>query len=136
MKYDAQLIGFITTFENITRASVKDAFLDKNSQLVFVVKRGDAGKAIGRNGSNIRRITTLFKKKVKIIEFNENIKEFIKNAIDPIKVDSIEENDKLILIKSKSTQTKASLIGRNKENLNELNSLINRYFGEKEIKVA
>ncbi len=134
MKYDLQLIGFITTFENLTRASVKDAFLDKHHQLVFVVKQGEAGKAIGKHGSMIRKVSYLLKKKIKIIEYNDNVIEFVKNAIDPLKA-SLEEDGDTIILHADSTQTKAMLIGRNRENLEQLNALVQRYFPTKHVKV-
>jgi len=48
-KLDQKLIGYITVFENLTKARVKDIFLTED-QLVFIVQGGDAGKAIGRKG--------------------------------------------------------------------------------------
>ncbi len=128
MKYDRELIGYVNTFEALTKASVKDLFLDKNRNLVVIVKEGDAGKAIGKAGRNIKMLMRLLKKKIKIIEYSKDPVEFLRSVLEPIKVDSIEMGDKEILIHSKNTQTKAILIGRNRNNLKELNLLINRFF--------
>ena len=67
-KLDIKAIGLITTFEKITRSHVKTVFFDKTNQIVFIVKEGEAGKAIGKGGSNIKRLSALMKKKVKAQE--------------------------------------------------------------------
>lgn len=126
-KFDTRLIGFITTFENITAARVKDAFIEKE-QLVFIVNEGDAGKAIGKRGAKIKMISGILKKKIKVIEFNSDVKEFIKNIIDPLKVEEIESKEDKIILRSNDLRTKSILIGRNRENLNNLNNTVKKYF--------
>lgn len=128
MKYDRELIGYVNTFEALTKASVKDLFLDKNKNLVVIVKEGDAGKAIGKAGRNIKMLMRLLKRRIKIIEYSKDPVEFVKSAIDPIKVDDITVQDKVMLIQSRDTKIKALLIGRNQNNLKELDSLVNRFF--------
>jgi len=56
IKYDLQLIGYINIFENITKTNVKDCFMNNKDQLVFVVNENQAGKAIGKNGLNAKRL--------------------------------------------------------------------------------
>lgn len=123
----AELIGYINTLENISKAKVKDSFIDKNGILVFVINQGEIGKAIGKGGVNIRRLSTLLKKKVKLIEFNENVLEFVKNSIQPLQASLTQEDNKIIL-ESTDTTTKAKLIGRDRQNIIALNELVNRYF--------
>ncbi len=123
----AELIGYINTLENLSRAKVKDAFIDKNGILVFIVDHGEIGKAIGKGGINIRRLSGLLKKKVKLIEFNENVLEFVKNCIQPLQA-SITSEENTITLESPDTTVKAKLIGRDKQNLIALKELVNRYF--------
>ena len=126
-KYTLELIGYINTLENLSGAKVKDAFIDKNNILTFIVNQGEAGKAIGKGGVNIKKLTYLLKKKVKLIEFNEDLKEFVKNCIQPLQA-SISQEDTKIILESPETTVKAKLIGRDKQNLIALNELVNRYF--------
>ena len=126
-KYNIELIGYITTLENISGSKVKDAFIDKNGMLVFIINQGDMAKAIGKQGSNIKRLSNLLKKRLKLIEFNENILEFVKNCIQPLQA-SVSQEDNKILLESPDTTIKAKLIGRDKQNLIALNELVNRYF--------
>ncbi len=126
-KYNIELIGYITTLENISGSKVKDAFIDKNGMLVFIINQGDMAKAIGKKGINIKRLSNLLKKRLKLIEFNENILEFVKNCIQPLQASISQEENKIIL-ESPDTTIKAKLIGRDKQNLIALNELVNRYF--------
>lgn len=136
-KLDLRVIGFINSFENMTGAKVKDAFEDKNEGIVFVVNQGEIGKAIGKNGANIKRVGFRMKKRVKVIEYNDNPLGFVKNAIYPVQADSIElENDNTIVIKVRSTESKAILLGRSKSNLIELNEIVKRFFEQFDVKVA
>lgn len=128
MKIDITLIGYITTFENITGTNVKDCFFNKNKQLVFIVKEGQGKKAVGNKGMNIRRLEGLLNKKIKIIEFSENPAEFMKNIIFPLKSPEIKLEENVLTIKTDSTQLKALLLGREKLNLKEIQSIIEKYF--------
>ena len=83
-KYDLQTIGLISLFEKITRTHAKRLFTDKRGQLVFIVEEGQAGKAIGKSGMNIHKLQRMFKKRIKVIEFNQDPKDFIKNCIAPL----------------------------------------------------
>lgn len=126
-KYNIELIGYITTLENMSGSKVKDAFIDKNGMLVFIINTGDMAKAIGKQGSNIKRLSNLLKKRLKLIEFNDNVIEFVKNCIQPLQA-SVSQEDNKILLESPDTTIKAKLIGRDKQNLIALNELVNRHF--------
>lgn len=132
-KYDLQTIGFITTFERITRTNVKKLLLDKKRQLVFIVEEGQAGRAIGKSGMNMRKLQRLLKKRIRVIEFNQDPKEFIRNYIAPLEVESITQKDDQITLSSQDTKTKGMLIGRNKQNIQELDSIVQKLFKRKVI---
>lgn len=128
MKLDIQLIGFVNTFERITKARVKDCFFDKNKNLVFLVKEGDLWKAVGKKGANVQKLSNMLKKKIRIIEFSDDVKKFVRNVIMPFKVDEIVEEDGKVVLKSKDSKVKGLIIGRDKKNLEELNSIVKKYF--------
>lgn len=135
MKYDQELIGFINFFENLTRARVKDAFIDKDDRVVFIVNEGEMGKAIGKKGSNIKKVSNLLKKKVRVIEFSSDSVKFVKNAIYPIVAESVLKEGEEIIIKDNETSKKALLIGRDQRNLKALQELVGKYFKES-VKIA
>lgn len=121
----------MTTFENLTRAKVKECYIDNNKQIIFIVEPGQAGKAIGKNGVNIRKISDKLHKKVKVIEFNSEAVRFVANAISPLKSEKIYEEDGVINITTNGPRLKALLIGRDQRNLKELQKLVSKYFDVK-----
>ncbi len=132
-KYNVELIGYINTLENISKVHVKDCFINKNGQLTFIVEQGEGGKAIGKNGDNIKRLGKILNKSIKIIEYNMDPTKFLNNVIYPIKSENIYIQDNEICIEVKGTQDKALLIGRDQNNLKETQEIINKYFPYKVI---
>ena len=123
----------ITLFESMTGAKVKDCIL--NEKILFIIEENEMGKAIGKNGVNIKRMENMLKKKIKLVEFSNDVLQFVKNMIYPIEVLDIMQEDHIIKIHGKDTGTKAMLIGRERQNINHLTELIKRYFDVEEIKV-
>lgn len=132
-QYNSEIIGYINVFENITRAKVKDCYL--NRHLVFIVEQGEIGKAIGKNGSNVKRVSNLLKKSVRVVEFNNKVEIFIKNMIMPIRGKIYKEEESDVVIELGSNTDRANVLGKNKQNLKELKEVVNRYFDAVDIKV-
>ena len=133
IKYDSDLMKLMTLFESMTGAKVKDCIA--NEKLIFVMEENEMGKAIGKNGVNIKRMENMLKKKIKLVEFSSDVLQFVKNVIYPIEVSGIIQEDNIIKIHGKDTSTKAMLIGRERQNINHLSDIVKRYFNIKEIKV-
>lgn len=138
IKYDIDLMGIMGLFEKITHAKLKDCFVDeKNDILVFIVQPGQIGKALGKKAMNVKKLNNSFKRKLKIVEFHPQMLEFIRNMVMPLKVEAISEEEDVVTIKGGDVQTKGLLIGRNAQNLRNLEENVKRYFPElKEIKVV
>ena len=132
-KYNSESIKFITLFESMTGAKVKDCLT--NDKLMFIIEENYMGLAVGKNGVNLRRIESLLKKRVKVVEFNKDRIQFIRNMIYPIEALGITELDDVITIKGKDANSRAILIGRERQNLHHLNSIVKRHYNIKEIKV-
>ncbi|MBU2589635.1 MAG: NusA-like transcription termination signal-binding factor [Nanoarchaeota archaeon] len=127
VSYDMQTIGLINLFEKITRAGVKDCFI-MESTLIFVVNQGDIGKAVGKGGSNIQKLTRIMKKQVKIIQFDSNPSKFTLNLLFPLKPAEIKQDDDKIIIKAKDISEKGKIFGREKTNLKRMQEIISKYF--------
>jgi len=81
---------YISLFESITRANVKDCIIDDvQSRIIFVIKQGEIGMAIGRGGRNIHTLERMTGKKHEIIEYSEEPVQFIKNALKPAMVKEV-----------------------------------------------
>jgi len=126
---------FISLFESLTHSSLKDCFT-LGDRLVFVVKQGEMGKAIGKGGANIKKLERVLKRKVRIIEFNPDMLIFIQNVVYPSKVKEIKEEDGIVTIIPPDSQTRGYLIGKSAVNLRNTEMVVKRYFELKEIKVV
>lgn len=134
IKYDSELIKLITLFESMTGAKVRDCI--SNDRLIFIVEENEMGKAIGRKGANIRRLENALKRKIKLAEFSNDVVQFVKNMIYPVEILNVSSEDGIITIQGKDTNSKAMLIGRERQNLNHLTNIVKRYFDVKEIKIV
>mgnify|MGYP006416700397 FL=1 len=86
IQFDQRIIGFINIFERITRAKVKDCF-EEGDTLTFLVQLREASKAVGKKGENLRKVSKIMKKEIKIIEYNPNPIKFLLNLIYPLRVE-------------------------------------------------
>lgn len=129
---DMRFIRYLNLFEKITRARCKNCFF-YNDYLIFAVSPAFISRAIGEGGRNVRRISELIGKRVKIIAIPRNtrdIRNFISIIVSPIRFNSLQiEGDEIIINSNK--QSKASLIGRNKVRFQELSKIIEEFFGKK-----
>jgi transcription termination/antitermination protein NusA len=132
---DASTIKIMNLFESITHARVKDC-IPSATRIIFVVEQGEMGKAIGKNGVTIRRIESALNRKIKIVEFNPDVKEFVRNLIAPLRVDNVVFENGKVLLESNDTATKSMIIGRNAQNLRANEEIAKRYFDMNEIRVV
>ena len=128
MQYTLELIGYITTFENISRAKVKEAFYDLNNILTFIVEPGEIGKALGKKGNTIKRLAMLIKKRLRVIEYDNDLQQFIKNCILPHLPKNIRQEGEMVIIETTDSPQKSALYGREKNNLKNLQFIIQKYF--------
>ena len=126
-KYTAETIGLINLFENITGSKVKDCIIIEDG-LMFIVDSEFMGRALGAKGNNLRKIEDRVKRKVKVIEFSQNIEKFIRNLVYPIKPREIRLQDDKIEIIASDSKMRGMLIGRDRKNLKRLQELVGRYF--------
>jgi len=133
--YDMNIMKLMSIFETITHAKLKDCIAE-DSLIIYVVKPGEMFKAIGRKGSNVKKLEQMLKKKVKIVEYNETIENFVKNLVAPAKLKDIKFEEGIITIFSVDLQSRGLIIGRDAKRLRSYESITKRYFSElKEIKV-
>ncbi len=124
-------IRYIALFENLTGARAKDCYEDsENNRLIFVVKGGDMGLAIGRGGEHINRVKKAIGKHIEIIEHSEDPVEFVKNAFHPVSIKNVnivQKNDKRIAYVEVLTKEKGLAIGRDGKNIEKVKKLSSRH---------
>ncbi len=134
IKYDLELIKIMPLFESVTGAKLKDAI--SGDSLIFIVQENEIGKAIGKNGANVRRVENMLKKNVKIVEFRNDVAQFARNVAFPFELKNVEQKDGVLYLQCGDTKTRGMLIGRDRKNINFIGGIIKRYFDVKEIKVV
>lgn len=78
-------IKHIILFESLTGAVVKDCVQVENV-MAFLIKEGNMGLAIGKNGSNINKVRKALGKSVVVMEYSDEKEEFIKNLFNPVEI--------------------------------------------------
>ncbi|MBI2655673.1 NusA-like transcription termination signal-binding factor [Candidatus Woesearchaeota archaeon] len=132
-KYDSDLIKLMMLFESMSGAKVKDCI--SNDKVLFIVGENDMGRAIGKNGANIKKFENKLKKKVKLAEFSSDVAQFVRNLAYPAEISDVKNEGGIITIHGRDSNSRAMLIGRERQNLNHLTEIVKRYFDVKEIKV-
>jgi N utilization substance protein A len=124
---------YIALFESISGASVKDCIIDEEQgRVIFVVKEGDLGTAIGKGGRNIKLLERITGKKHEVIEYSDDPVRFIKNALKPATVQEVRITErpdgKTIAVVTVHPRDKGVAIGKNGRNAERLRMLVRRYF--------
>ena len=124
---------YIALFQSITGATVKDCIVDADlNRIIFVVKEGSIGMAIGKGGKNIHMLEKMTGKKHEVIEHSENPAQFIKNALKPAQVAEVRITERMdgktIAVISVNPRDKGVAIGKNGRNAERIRFLAKRYF--------
>ncbi len=127
MKLTTESIGYINIFESITGAKLKDCLTDEGV-LIFLVEEGNVKKAIGKNNSNVAKISRILKKEIKIVAFSSDVCRFAANLIYPVKADEIFLEENTLKIRVSDSFLRGKIFGRGRENLKKINKIIKNYF--------
>ncbi|NMB66595.1 hypothetical protein GYA25_00845 [Candidatus Woesearchaeota archaeon] len=133
---DMQDIRHLNLFSQITKINTRFC-IHYNGILIFCVPKSLVKKSLGENGRNIKKISEILNKRIRVIPIprgNEDIKFFIEDIIKPLTFKSIEVKKDEVIINSNNIQNKATLMGREKKRLFELQKAVREYFN-KELKI-
>ncbi|MFA5406389.1 MAG: NusA-like transcription termination signal-binding factor [Candidatus Nanoarchaeia archaeon] len=136
--FDNECLKHINLFQSITKASVKDCIIDLD-KIMFVVKEGQAGLAIGKNGANIKNLQRLIKKKVEIIEFNNDLKSFLDNIFRPVKVKesvNVDGGNRRVVKVSVENDNHINSKSYVKSKVKKARGLLKRYFNIDDINIV
>ncbi len=141
IKLDRSSMELISLFNNISGAIIKDCHVFKSPEnygeiIIFLVKKQDVGKAIGKNGEHVKDLMTKLQKKIDVIPFSENLDEFIQFILNTsknaIKVQNIEiresKNQKRTVIITVRPQDRGKAIGKDGSMIRKIKELVLRHF--------
>lgn len=138
IKLNTEDIMRISLFEKMTGANVIDSTSDEE-KIVFVVKEGDIGAAIGKGGENVKNATDKFGKKIDLIEYSEDLKQFIKNIFAPIELEDVwvkKFGNDLVVYVRVHPRLRRAIIGDKGKNIDRAVDIAGRLAGVKNIKVV
>lgn len=133
--FNNDILQYLALFSHVTKITARDC-IDLNSKIIFIVDENQAGIAIGKSGMNVKLMEKKFNKKIKIVEFSSDPVQFIKNIVYPNRVKDITCENNVYTISPVDSMTRGMLIGRNAQNLREFESIAQRYYEVKELKVV
>lgn len=131
-----QDMRYLNLFGKITRIDTRFYFL-YNGILFFCVPKNLVSKAVGEEGRNIRTISNILGKRIKVIPVPLgilHIRPFIEAIVSPVTFKSLDINGNEVILTAGNTQNKAALIGRNKARFFEMQKIVKEFFG-KEFKI-
>ncbi|WP_181685496.1 NusA-like transcription termination signal-binding factor [Halorhabdus salina] len=80
----------IAVAEDVADVTVRDCLFDDDAdRVVFVVKAGEIGRAIGRDGETVDRIEQRLGQDVTLVEDAETAEAFLANAFAPAAVEGV-----------------------------------------------
>jgi len=137
IRLGSEEIKYMTLFENLTGASIKDCVHSDNI-MGFLVNQGDMGLAIGKSGSNIEKVKKATGREILVMEFSDDAAEFVRNLFQPIKVRQVRihsaDNEKVAIVEvNRNDRTKA--IGHGGHKIKIAKSLANRHHNINDIKI-
>ena len=131
----------ISLFNNISGAIIKDCLIYESPEnhseiIIFLVKKEDVGKAIGRSGEHVKDLMTKLQKKIDVIPYSDKIDHFIQYILNTsknsIKVQNIEikenKNEKKTVIISVRPQDRGKAIGKEGSMIRKIKMLVIRHF--------
>ncbi|MGP3668146.1 MAG: NusA-like transcription termination signal-binding factor [Candidatus Bathyarchaeota archaeon] len=133
IKLTTDEIKCMSLFESITGVTARDCIIDNHSnRIIFVTNPKEAGLAIGKNGFKIKLLRKATGKNIEVVEFSENIQEFIKNAFLPARVKEVRVVEKLdkkkVAFVKVENEDKGIAIGKGGEKVEKVKKLVKRYF--------
>jgi N utilization substance protein A len=122
---------YIEELRILTKSTAIDCLIDERfDRIIYIVRPGDMGLAIGKKGENIRRMQKVLGKKIEMVEYSENPDDFIANMFRPALLSSVEKDEagRVRVILQKRSELGIA-IGKGGANVEKARLLFRRFFG-------
>jgi len=122
---------YIEELRILTKSTAYDCVIDDRfDRLIYIVRQGDMGLAIGKNGENTKRLQKVLGKRIEMVEYSDNMEQFIINIFKPAEVTRIEQlkNGPInIIVKHQSDLGTA--IGKTGCSIEKARTLCRKFYG-------
>jgi len=127
--FSNEIMQYINMTSNILKIDVIDCMVTED-KLIFIVKKGQLGIAIGSKAKNLE---------IKFVEFNEDKERFILNLCKPYKINKITldgSGESIVAKVEVATSDKSKIIGRGGRNISIIRKLAHRHHSIKDVQIA
>ena len=132
-----ETMQYINMASGVTKTDILDCMIT-DDKLIFIVKKGQLGAAIGIKAKNLERLRNLFKKNIKFVEFDEDKEKFIINLFKPYKINNVilegEDNSAVVKVEV-DVSDKSKIIGKGGRNINIIRKLAHRHHSIKDVQI-
>ncbi len=128
---------YINMANKVTKTDILDC-ISTEDKIIFIVKKGQLGAAIGIQAKNLEKLRGLFKKTIKFVEHDSDKQRFIVNLFKPYKINSVtlEGDDNSSVAKVEvNVGDKSKIIGKDGRNIEIIRNLARRHHGIKDVQI-
>ncbi len=116
---------------------------EKENRLIFVVEKGELGRAVGRGGRKLKAMRRLLmddlSRNIEVVEFDDTPEGFVINLLSPARVPRIKimkQNNETVAIAYVIEQDKSIAIGKNGRRIKRARLLAKRWYNIDNVKIA
>ncbi|MDO5844364.1 MAG: NusA-like transcription termination signal-binding factor [Methanocorpusculum sp.] len=124
---------YIEELRILTKATAVDCIIDdRYERIVYVIRPGDMGLAIGKNGDNIKKMSRVLGKRIEMVEFDETKETFIANMFKPANVDSVNfgTSGEPVIVGISNSSEFGLAIGKGGATIEKARALVKRFYGK------
>jgi N utilization substance protein A len=124
---------YIEELRILTKATALDCIIDeKFERIIYIIRPGDMGFAIGKKGENIRRMQNVLGKRIEMVEYSEDRDEFIANILRPVSISRVGKDPEsgLLTISLRKRSELGTAIGKKGANIEKARLLVRKFWGE------
>ena len=128
---------YINMASKILKTDILDCMI-ADDKLIFIVKKGQLGAAIGIKAKNLERLRNIFKKNIKFVEFDTDKERFIINLFKPYKINNVTlegEGDSTVVKVEVDISDKSKIIGKGGKNIDIIRKLAHRHHSIKDVQI-
>jgi len=136
--FSNEIMQCINMASNVTKAGIIDCIITDDDKIIFIVKKGQLGLAIGNKAKNLERLRNIFKKTIKFVEFDDNPQAFVTNLFKPYTLKNLTfegEGDNVVAKVEVEHSDKSKIIGKGGRNINVIRQIAKRHHNIKDVQI-
>jgi N utilization substance protein A len=123
---------YIEELRILTKATALDCVIDERfERIIYLIMKGDMGLAIGKKGENIRRMQNVLGKRIEMVEYADDMNEFIANIFRPVEITRVEKDpdSNTIIVSLQKKSDLGTAIGKKGANIEKARLLMRKFWG-------